>query len=276
MSNRFYIDPNVSTKDNKRAVLCGDEAFHFCKVMRGRVGDEIFLFDGVGGLFRGVVDSISKSKLEIQLLEQLVDCIESPLRLTIAAALPKGDRQKFLVEKLAELGVHRFIPISLERSVARADSGVISRFQRYVIEAAKQCGRNFLMEIKEEMTLDNFIKFSQNYNDRINVAQNNVESDEDSNVESKVDSNVVQQKFLRLILHPVSLGVVGQITPKQLLNDKLPRNIVALIGPEGSFTDREISTCIESGFIPLAIGERILRTETACVTIAALLLPYAG
>ncbi|MDR0391514.1 MAG: RsmE family RNA methyltransferase, partial [Planctomycetaceae bacterium] len=85
-----------------------------------------------------------------------------------------------------------------------------------------------------------------------------------------------QQDFSRLILHPISLGSVGQITPKQLLSDKLSNNIVAIIGPEGSFTDREVSFCIESGFVPIAMGARILRTETACITVAALLLPYAG
>jgi 16S rRNA (uracil1498-N3)-methyltransferase len=264
MSNRFYIDPSVSTKNSDRVTLLGDEAFHLRQVMRGKIGDEIFLFDGVGGLFRGVVDSISKNKIEIQLLEQLADYAESPLKLTIATALPKGDRQKFLVEKLAELGVHRFIPISLERSVARADAGVIARFQRYVIEAAKQCGRNTLMEIKEEMTLECLIKFTQDYNAGINVTKNNDEL------------NSTQQNFSRLLLHPVSLGDVKQISPKQLLNDNLPRNIVALIGPEGSFTDREITASINSGFIPIEMGKRILRTETACITIAALLLPYAG
>ncbi|MDR1480401.1 MAG: 16S rRNA (uracil(1498)-N(3))-methyltransferase [Planctomycetaceae bacterium] len=267
MSSRFYFDPTVSIRDGEKVTLCGDEAYHFCRVMRGKVGDEIFIFDGVGGLFRGVVDFILKDKVRVCLAEEVVCRIESPLRLTVASALPKGDRQKFLIEKLAEIGVHRFIPIQLERSVARADSGVISRFRRYVIEAAKQCGRNALMTISEEMTLDKFIKFTKdcvvvdNAND---VAQNDIE-----NVAS-------QRDVLRLLLHPVVLGEVGQITPKQLLNDKLPANIVTLIGPEGSFTEREVLVCIESGFVPFAMGARILRTETACITVASLLLPYAG
>ncbi|MDR2643639.1 MAG: 16S rRNA (uracil(1498)-N(3))-methyltransferase [Planctomycetaceae bacterium] len=264
MSNRFYIDPFVSEKKDNFVMLCGDEAYHFCRVMRGKVGDEIFLFDGKGSLFRGVVDFISNDKVGVCLAEQIVDQTECQLKLTIAAALPKGDRQKFLVEKLAEIGVHKFVPIRLERSIARADAGVISRFKRYVIEAAKQCGRNVLMDITEEMTLDDLIRSTQNCRSGNNVAQNNV------------DCCNGQQSCLCLLLHPVSLGAVGQIKPKQLLNDKLPNNIVALIGPEGSFTDREISICIESGFVPFAMGARILRTETACITIAALLLPYAG
>jgi 16S rRNA (uracil1498-N3)-methyltransferase len=260
--------------------------------MRGKSGDEIFLFDGVGGLFSGTVDSVQKDKVEVNLIEKIVTDNECPLKLTIAAALPKSDRQKFLVEKLAELGTHRFVPLQLERSVARADSNVITRFQRYVIESAKQCCRNVLMEISNETTLDNFIKQTQNYGSENNDSENNVAQNNDVNdVKNNNDQNNVAQNiddrnnviprinrrdFLRLLLHPVSLGAIGQITPKQLLSDNLPRNIVALIGPEGSFTNREISTCIESNFIPLAMGARILRTETACVTVAALLLTYAG
>ncbi|MDR1483435.1 MAG: 16S rRNA (uracil(1498)-N(3))-methyltransferase [Planctomycetaceae bacterium] len=275
MSDRFYIDPSVSVQNGDRVTLCGDEAYHFCRVMRGRVGDEIFLFDGVGGLFFGVVECVFKDKVEVFLTTRIVDQTECPLKLTIASALPKGDRQKFLVEKLAEIGVRRFVPIQLERSVARADAGVISRFKRYVIEAAKQCGRNVLMEIAEEITLDNLIKTTKNCKDGNNVAQNNVDCG-GGNVEGDGKNDSGQQDFLRLLLHPVSLGKVGQITPKQLLNNKLPNNVIALIGPEGSFTDREVSVCIESGFVPFAIGARILRTETACITVAALLLPYAG
>ncbi|MDR1054106.1 MAG: 16S rRNA (uracil(1498)-N(3))-methyltransferase [Planctomycetaceae bacterium] len=256
MSNRFYFDPAVSVKDGERVMLCGDEAYHFCRVMRGKVGDEVFIFDGVGGLFRGVVDSVLRDKVGVCLAEEVVVQVESPLKLTVASALPKGDRQKFLIEKLAEIGVHQFIPIQLERSVARADSGVTSRFRRYVIEAAKQCGRNVLMKISEEMTLDKFIESTKNC-----VGSDGV---------------VGQCDFLRLLLHPVSLGEVGQITPKQLLNDKLPTNIVTLTGAEGSFTDREVLVCIESGFVPFAMGTRILRTETACIVAASLLLPYAG
>jgi 16S rRNA (uracil1498-N3)-methyltransferase len=286
MSNRFYIDPVVSIFDIDvgRVVLCGDEAYHFCRVMRGAVGDEIFVFDGVGGLFRGVVESIFKDKVEVRLIERIDEPIESPLRLTIAGALPKGDRQKFLIEKLAELGVYCFVPVCFERSVARADVGVIKRFKRYVIEAAKQCGRNKLMEITEETSLENFIKYTQNAAKEINVAQNKEQNNKQVNKVNEVagvagvaESNFIRRfDFLRLILHPVSLGLVGQITPQQLLGGGLSCNITALIGPEGSFTDREISSCIESGFVPLAMGARILRTETAAIAVAALLLPYAG
>jgi 16S rRNA (uracil1498-N3)-methyltransferase len=247
MSNRFYIDPLVSRVDGDYVLLCGDEVHHFSRVMRGKCGDEIFLFDGLGGLFRGVVDLIRKDQVGVRLTERLADNIESTLNLTIASALPKGDRQKFLIEKLAELGVKRFIPIRLERSVAKADANTISRFKRYVIEAAKQCGRNFLMEISDEIS--------------INTIADNIAD---------------QSSCLRLLLHPVELGDVGQTTPAKLLGVGLASDVVALVGPEGSFTDREVAVCLAADFKPIELGKRILRTETACIAIASLLLTYAG
>ncbi|MDR2755738.1 MAG: 16S rRNA (uracil(1498)-N(3))-methyltransferase [Planctomycetaceae bacterium] len=243
MSNRFFLDPAVSTFNKEQAVLSGDEAYHFSRVMRGNVGDEIILFDGSGFSYRSRVESIGKTTVTVQIVETLPDNIESSIRLTVATALPKGDRQRFLAEKLAELGVARFIPLHLERSVARSSAAVAQRLRRHVIEAAKQCGRNVLMEITDEMPLKELNDFL--------TKQGNI------------------TKFL---LHPLALGTVGQTTPQTILAGKLPKQIVVLIGPEGSFTDQEIETVLNFGFQPIDLGARILRTETACIAAAAVFL----
>lgn len=245
MSDRFYLDPNVSRLEGDRATLGGDEAHHFSRVMRGKVGDEMILFDGSGLSYRGKVESVQKNAVFVQLFETMPDKIESPLRLTVASALPKGDRQRFLIEKLAELGVARFIPLRLQRSVARANEGTTAKFRRYVIEAAKQCDRNVLMEITEEMSLHEL-------------------------------NSLLDADDMKLILHPVSLGDVGQTTAKELIRTDLPEKIAVLIGPEGSFADQEIESALQFGFNPLEIGKRILRTETACMAVAALLLTSSG
>ncbi|MDR3198424.1 MAG: 16S rRNA (uracil(1498)-N(3))-methyltransferase, partial [Planctomycetaceae bacterium] len=233
MSNRFFLDPAVSVFNGEQAVLGGGEAHHFSRVMRGEVGDEIILFDGSGFSYRSRVESIGKTTVTVRIIETLPDNIESSIRLTVATALPKGDRQRFLAEKLAELGVARLIPLHLERSVARSDTAVVQRLRRHVIEAAKQCGRNVLMEITNEMPLKDLNDFLTKQGD--------------------------MTKFL---LHPVVLGAVGQTTPRMILAGELPKQIAVLIGPEGSFTDQEIETALQFGFQPLDLGARILRTET--------------
>jgi 16S rRNA (uracil1498-N3)-methyltransferase len=247
MTNRFFVDRTVSRWDAHEALLAGVEAHHFSKVMRGKVGDVLVLFDGTGTYAHGIVETIQKDSVQIRIAETFADNVESPLRLTVAAALPKGDRQRFLIEKLAELGVARFVPVMMERSVARANDSTIQRLRRYVIESAKQCGRNVLMEITDEVPIQ------------------------------KLDFSVEATKF---ILHPVALGNVGQTIPRQVLAKYLagtPLNeIVVLAGPEGSFTDQEVDFALRVGFQPLDLGKRILRTETACIAAAALLLTFAG
>ena len=251
MSNRFFVDHSVFHQDSTEVLLAGDEAYHFCKVMRGKIGDSLILFDGTGKYAHGIAESIQKEGVRVRITEMFADDVESPFRLTVAAALPKGDRQRFLIEKLAELGVARFIPVQMERSVARANDAVILRLRRYVIEAAKQCGRNVLMEITDEIPM------------------------------GKLNDLFVAETAEKFLLHPVALGNVGQTTPRQILTDTpfsvgTPGKIIILAGPEGSFTDQEVDLALRKGFRPLDLGKRILRTETACIAAAALFLTFAG
>ncbi len=229
--------------------------------MRGKVGDVVTLFDGSGRSWQGNVEAISsntvknaakasaaktstaKTTVSVRIFETLEDAVESPLRLTVASALPKGDRQRFLIEKLAELGVARFVPLRLERSVARADEKTTVKFRRYVVEAAKQCGRNVLMEITEEKTLAEL-------------------------------SVLLDSEFLKLILHPASLGAENPARQRDFLSVGVPTKTAMLVGPEGSFTDGEIGIALSFGFIPLDLGARILRTETACVAAASAFLTF--
>jgi 16S rRNA (uracil1498-N3)-methyltransferase len=252
MSNRFFVDRSVSRWDADEVLLAGDEAHHFQKVMRGKVGDSLILFDGTGPYSHGIVEAIQKDGVLIRITETFADDVESPLRLTIAAALPKGDRQRFLIEKLSELGTARFVPVQMERSVARANDAVIQRLRRYVIEAAKQCGRNVLMEITNEVPIDKLCGFFA--------------------------AETMMTKFL---LHPIILGNVGQQMPRQVFSHLAgtplsSTKIVILAGPEGSFTDQEVDETLRDGFVPLDLGKRILRTETACIAAAALFLTVSG
>ena len=248
MSHRFFVDRSVSQWNTDQwALLAGEEARHFCKVMRGKAGDSLILFDGTGMYAHGIVESIHKEGVRVRITDTFADDVESPLRLTVAAALPKGDRQRFLIEKLAELGTARFVPVQMERSVAKASDAVIQRLQRYVIEAAKQCGRNVLMEITDEVPIQKLGDFF-----------------------------VAEEAAAKFLLHPVALGNVGQTTPQQILTKELPEKVVILAGPEGSFTEQEVAGVLREGFLPLDLGKRILRTETACIAAAAFFLTIAG
>jgi 16S rRNA (uracil1498-N3)-methyltransferase len=155
MSERFFLEQPICNAVT--ATLVNAEAHHLIKVMRAKIGDTLTLFDGSGAEYLGRVSSLSRSSVEVT-IEQRSEVNREPQReLILAAALPKGDRQKVLLEKIVELGVKNFIPLQTSRGVAEAGTQVIERLQRQVIEASKQCGRNTLMQIAPALSLENLV-----------------------------------------------------------------------------------------------------------------------
>jgi len=144
MSERFFVAPPIA---GDFAELRGDEARHLAATMRARSGDEVVVFDGSGAEFRARVLSVGKSSVKLEIIERGEISRELPRPVTLAVALPKGERQKWLIEKATELGVSRIIPLVTEHGVAQPTEQAIERLRRGVIEASKQCGRNRLMDI---------------------------------------------------------------------------------------------------------------------------------
>jgi 16S rRNA (uracil1498-N3)-methyltransferase len=229
VSDRYFVQSPVVSD---RVVLVGPEAHHLLHVMRARPGTCITLFDGSGWQFDALVEQIGRNGVELTIGgRQQVDR-EAPIAVTLGVALPKGDRQKWLVEKVVELGIARLVPLETERGVAQPRASAVERLRRGVIEASKQCGRNRLMEIAEPKTWPAFLA-------------------ENATAEC------------RLVAHP------GQSTPPPPTS--APRAAVA-IGPEGGFTDEEIAASVAQGWQTVDLGPRVLRVETAAVALAARLI----
>jgi 16S rRNA (uracil1498-N3)-methyltransferase len=150
MSRRFFVETRLASS---HARLVGSEADHLIRVLRAQVGDEVVLFDGSGAEFRSRLVSVGRSEVDLQVLERCVIDRELSPPLLLAVALPKGDRQRWLVEKAVELGVSQLIPLATERGVAQPVDRAVQRLQRAVIEASKQCGRNRLMTISSPQTI---------------------------------------------------------------------------------------------------------------------------
>jgi 16S rRNA (uracil1498-N3)-methyltransferase len=143
MGERFFL--SAPPRDG-RAVLTGDEARHLVRVLRGKVGDEIGVFDGSGLAWPARIAAIGRDEVALD-VGAPVDEPAAAVAVTLAVALPKGERQKWLVEKLTEVGVARLVPLVTERGVAEATPAACDRLRRGVIEASKQCGRSRLMQI---------------------------------------------------------------------------------------------------------------------------------
>ncbi len=228
MPDRFFHRPPLQSGLVR---LDGPEAHHLIHVMRAEPGLEVVLFDGSGAEFPAWVERVERTTVELIAEERRDVDRELPVLLTLGVALPKGDRQQWLVEKVTELGVARLIPLVTARGVAKPAAASIARLERGVIEACKQCGRNRLMEIAPPRTWDEFV------------------------------SNAPRDNAVRLVAHPGGEPIrdAGCAAPA----------IWLAVGPEGGFTNEEIQQAIAAGWRAVDLGARLLRTETAAVAMVA-------
>ena len=228
MSHRFFLS-QTPTEDTAR--LEGDEARHLARVMRAKTGDTVELFDGQGTSWTATVQAIQRNHVLLRLDQKQSETISNKPTITLAVALPKGDRQKWLIEKITELGTDSLVPLTTTRSVAEPTAAAISRLQRGVIESCKQSGRNRLLEITQPQSLHNLL--------------------------------TTASASLRILACPDG-------TPMQSILLKPIDNILIAIGPEGGFTDEEIRTANASGFAQMSLCQNILRIETAAIAAAVI------
>lgn len=226
MAERFFSEELIQTRE---VVLGGSEAHHLSHVMRAKRGDRVVVFDGSGAEFSALVDRVERRGVTLAIVERHDVDRELPVRVTMGVALPKGERQRWLVEKLVELGVGCLVPLWTSRGVARATDSTRDRLQRGVIEACKQCGRNRLMEISEPMEFDEFL------------------------TAAPADAQ-------RILAHP------GGESPWRR---PASCGYYFAVGPEGGFSDAEVDRARQFGWQCQGLGRRILRVETAALALAA-------
>jgi 16S rRNA (uracil1498-N3)-methyltransferase len=210
-------------------------------VMRLGVGDGVCLFNGMGDECTGRIAEIINGKIRVEI--ESVESVgkETPIDITIAFSIPKGKRSDFLVQKCAELGVKRLIPLQSERSVVRLhdrEEAKITKWRKVVIEASKQCGRNTVTEITNMLTFNKLLETTGSYGPAL------------------VASPFPEAPFLKEVLK----------------NHSEVKDILCLIGPEGGFSDVEMEKAENAGCLPVGLGTQTLRVETAAIAISAMLM----
>lgn len=228
MLRRFFV-PTLSRSGPIE--LPAEEARHAAQVLRVAAGDRVELFNGRGQSATAEIESVSKRS--VMAIAGPVEAVnrESPHPITLAVALPKGDRGRLMVEKAVELGASRLVPLRCQRSVVEPRGKSLERLRRTVIEASKQCGRNELMEIASPVALSE-------------LAQQSPET------------------TLRLLAHPG-----GTLSPTSI-QPVGPATIA--VGPEGGFTEDEVAQALAAGWASVSLGPRILRIETAALALLAI------
>jgi len=235
LADRFFCpEPPI----DGRLTLTGDEARHLARVRRVGAGEVVVTFDGRGAAWRAEVRGIGRDRIDLSVLGPADPGGVAPCELTLATALPKGDRVDWLVEKATELGVARLVPLRTERSVVDPRAGKLDRLRRLVVEAAKQSGRARLMEIADPLPWPDLL--------------------------------VRNTAPVRLVAHPG--GSPATAWPRA---DR-DRPAVLAVGPEGGFTDGEVDAAHAAGWLPADLGANLLRIETAGLAGAAVVLALAG
>lgn len=235
---RFYV-PQPRLEKGLLKVE-GDEVKHIRKVLRLTKGDEIIVFDGLGKEFEGTIVEEGPSSVVIRVKSVSSSERDSPLEVTLAQSLLKGEKMDYLIQKATELGVEEIIPFLSSRSVPLLEkSKRLKRHQRWkriAIEASKQCGRGVVPEIES----------FQDYREMLQKASPDA---------------------LRLILWEKEGAKLKEI----LKRSKERKRIFFVVGPEGGFSEGEIDEAKGAGFTPVTFGGRILRAETASLCLLSIL-----
>lgn len=208
---------------NGARTLSEEESKHCSQVLRHKTGDEVIIFDGIGGKHRAVLSEVTKKSCSFDILSsQIEPSKDFSIHLAIAPT-KNADRMEWLVEKLSELGVNEISLLQTkhsERKKLRTD-----RLEKKVISAMKQSGNPFKLKINEVINLHDFLK----------------KSTSETKLIAHVDSS-----------HPYISSLL-----------KPSKHVCLLIGPEGDFSKEEVTTAVENGWKPISLGQNTLRTETA-------------
>lgn len=229
---RFLVTPE--TLSGAHLVLTGPQLHHL-RARRLRIGSALTLADGTGRQRQGIVKSMDRHQAVIQMTDEQPAQRDSPLHLTLAQALLKGDKLDWVIEKTTELGVTEIVFFTSERTVVRVASDRHMRWTRVARSAAQQCQRSTLPPVIGPLTFD----------------------------------QLLARPFdgLRLFFWEQEargrLGVVHREHPGV-------SSVLAVVGPEGGFSTREAERAAAAGFQVLGLAPRILRAETAAVAATTL------
>ncbi len=241
----FFVEP--SQISDRSVIITGDDVNHIRNVIRLKPGDEISISNGVDGRdYRCGIEEITDTEVVCTLRFIKEDGVELPSRVYLFQGLPKGDKMEFIIQKMVELGVYEIIPVAMKRCVVKLDDkkakAKTARWQGIAEAAAKQSKRGVIPRVREVMGYQEALKYAED-----------------------LDVKLVPYEMENLLE-----GAAGMAGTRQVIDSLEPgQSVAVLIGPEGGFEENEIQSAIDCGMRPITLGKRILRTETAGMTVMA-------
>lgn len=235
---RFFTD---DISDNT-AVISGPDAVHIGRSLRMRLEDELIVCSG-GMEYVSVIRSISDERVVCDILSSHKTLSEPDIQLTLFQAIPKLDKLEFIVQKATELGAARIVPVLTERCVSRPDAKSFAkkreRLQKIAEQAAKQSGRGIIPQVEDIISLENAVSEL-----------------------SKCDISLMFYEKGGKALSDIRINT--------------PCSVGILIGSEGGFDEKEAQLCQSNGIVPVGLGKRILRCETAPIAAISIIMYLTG
>lgn len=241
--HRFFVEKEQIGEENIR--ITGQDAHHIKHVLRMREGEEILVSDGEKREYNCTVSEFIDEEVLVKILFSQESGIELPSKIYLFQCLPKSDKMELIIQKAVELGVYEIVPVASSRCVVKLDAkkeaGKIKRWQGISESAAKQSKRMVIPEVHSVMKFADALRYAQ-------------------------------EMDVRLIPYEMAEGMEGT---RRLIGSIEPgQSIAVFIGPEGGFDPAEIQASAEAGVLPITLGKRILRTETAGLTTLSILMFY--
>lgn len=228
-TSRVYVDQPLSP--HARVRIDGPAAGHLVRVLRLAAGDALTIFNGRGGEYPARIRETGRNHAIVEIGERRSVERESPLAVTLAQGVSRGERMDLVVQKATELGVRRIVPLLTERSVVRFDANQrasrLRHWRSVAVAACEQCGRNALPEIAAPADLAEFLSWPDT-------------------------------EARRIVLAPDGEAAVRDLDPGS-------GGVMLLVGPEGGLSSAERQASVRAGYRTLRLGPRVLRTETAAI-----------
>ena len=241
---QFFVEPEQIDVAAKSVIIRGTDVNHIKNVLRMRPGEEVAVSNGIDGKeYRCGILALEEDCVRLELRFIKEDGVELPAKIYLFQGLPKADKMELIIQKAVELGVYEIIPMATARAVVKLDqkkaAAKVKRWQAISESAAKQSKRLLIPEVKEPVKFSEALKLA-----------------------SDLD--------VRLIPYELAEGMDG--TRRIIQSVKPGQSVAVFIGPEGGFEEAEVELAKEAGFQAINLGRRILRTETAGMTVLSILM----
>ena len=233
---RFFV--NINQIDDEFVTICGEDAHHISRSLRMAVGEHITVSDMEKYEYDCVLEIFADTYVKAKIVAKHISQIESPVRVHLYQALPKGDKLDFIIQKSVECGVYDITPFESSRCVVKvkkdAEDRKTERRNKIALEAAKQCGRGIIPNVKQSISFEQMLNEAATFDAVL---------------------------FCYEGLGTKPLGTVL----KDIRNKVNVHDIAIIIGSEGGFSEEEASMAKEKNFYSIGLGKRILRAETAAI-----------